>query len=80
MSLYSELQRRNVIRVAVAYVVGSWLLLEIAGEVFPALGIPESGVRLLAIVCAIGFLPALALSWAYELTPCEPHPPRKRKA
>jgi TolB-like protein/Flp pilus assembly protein TadD len=69
MSLYSELKRRNVIRVAVAYLVVSWLLYELANFAFPALGIPASGIRVLAILCALGFLPALALSWAYALTP-----------
>jgi TolB-like protein/lipoprotein NlpI len=69
MSLYNELKRRNVIRVAIAYLVVSWLLVEVAKVVFPELGIPESGIRVLMIVCLIGFLPALVLSWVYELTP-----------
>jgi len=69
MSLYNELKRRNVIRVAVAYLLGAWLLIEVASGVFPAFGIPEWGVHLLAIACSLGFLPALMVSWAYELTP-----------
>jgi adenylate cyclase len=69
MSLYNELKRRNVIRVAIAYLAGAWLLIEVAGTLFPAFGIPDWGVRFVVIVLALGFLPALIISWAYELTP-----------
>ncbi len=69
MSLYKELKRRNVIRVAIAYLAGAWLLTEVAGTLFPAFGIPDWGVRFVVIVLALGFLPALIISWAYELTP-----------
>ena len=69
MSLYSELKRRNVIRVAIAYLAASWLLVEVTDIVFPLLGIPDWGVDLLAITCALGFLPALIMSWNYALTP-----------
>jgi adenylate cyclase len=69
MSLLTELKRRNVIRVAIAYIAGAWLLTEVSGTLFPAFGIPEWGVRFVVIVLALGFLPALIISWAYELTP-----------
>ncbi len=69
MSLYKELKRRNVIRVAIAYLAGAWLLTEVAGTLFPAFGIPDWGVRFVVIALALGFLPALIISWAYELTP-----------
>lgn len=69
MSLYSELKRRNVIRVAIAYLAASVLLVVVANTVFPALGVPDWGVRFLVIACALGFLPALVVSWVYELTP-----------
>ena len=69
MSLYNELKRRNVFRVAIAYLVGAWLLTEVAGTLFPAFGIPDWGVRFVVIVLALGFVPALIISWAYELTP-----------
>jgi len=69
MSLYNELKRRNVFRVAIAYLAGAWLLIEVAGTLFPAFGIPDWGVRFVVIVLALGFLPALIISWAYELTP-----------
>jgi adenylate cyclase len=69
MSLFTELKRRNVIRVAIAYIAGAWLLTEVSGTLFPAFGIPDWGVRFVVIVLALGFLPALIISWAYELTP-----------
>jgi len=69
MSLFNELKRRNVIRVAIAYIAGAWLLTEVSGTLFPAFGIPDWGVRFVVIVLALGLLPALIISWAYELTP-----------
>ena len=69
MSLFTELKRRNVIRVAIAYIAGAWLLTEVSGTLFPVFGIPDWGVRFVVIVLALGFLPALIISWAYELTP-----------
>ncbi len=69
MSLYNELKRRNVIRVAIAYLALAWLVTEVAGTLFPAFGIPDWGLRFLVIVFALGFVPALIISWVYELTP-----------
>ena len=69
MSLFKELKRRNVFRVGIAYLAGAWLLIEVAGTLFPAFGIPDWGVRFMVIVFALGFLPALIVSWAYEMTP-----------
>ena len=69
MSLYRELKRRNVIRVAIAYLALAWLVTEVAGTLFPAFGIPDWGIRFLVIVFALGFVPALIISWAYEITP-----------
>jgi TolB-like protein len=66
--LYSELKRRNVIRVVVAYLAGSWLLIQVADTVFPAFGLPESGISILITVLAIGLVPAVVISWAFELT------------
>ena len=45
MSLYIELKRRNVFRVAIAYLAGAWLLIEVAGTLFPVFGVPDWGVR-----------------------------------
>ena len=69
MSLYHELKRRNVFRVAIAYLALAWLLTEVSGTLFPAFGIPDWGVRFVVIVFALGFVPALVISWVYELTP-----------
>lgn len=69
MSLFNELKRRNVFRVAIAYLAGAWLLTEVAGTLFPAFGIPDWAFRFVVILFALGFVPALFFSWAYELTP-----------
>ena len=69
MSLYNELKRRNVFRVGIAYLALAWLLTEVAGTLFPAFGIPDWGVRFVVIMFMLGFVPALIISWVYELTP-----------
>ncbi len=69
MSLYNELKRRNVFRVAIAYLALAWLVTEVAGTLFPAFGIPDWGVRFIVILFALGLVPALIISWVYELTP-----------
>ncbi|MDH3903800.1 MAG: hypothetical protein OES90_11330 [Xanthomonadales bacterium] len=69
MSLYNELKRRNVFRVAIAYLALAWLLTEVSGTLFPAFGIPDWGMRFVVIVFALGFVPTLIISWVYELTP-----------
>jgi TolB-like protein/Flp pilus assembly protein TadD len=69
MSLFSELKRRNVLRVAIAYLAAAWLLTEVAGTLFPAFGIPDWGVRFVVILFALGFVPVVVFSWVYELTP-----------
>jgi serine/threonine-protein kinase len=68
-SFFSELKRRNVYKVAVAYAVVSWLLIQIATQVFPFFEIPNWAVRLVVLVLILGFPVALILSWAFELTP-----------
>ena len=66
---FGELQRRNVYRVAVAYGVVSWLLIQIATQTFPVFEIPNWGARLVIVALALGFPIALVLAWAYEITP-----------
>src|SRR5690242_12852046 len=68
-SFFSELKRRNVYKVAVAYAVVSWLLIQIATQVFPFFEIPNWAVRLVVLMLILGFPVALILSWAFELTP-----------
>ena len=69
MSLYEELKRRNVLRVAIAYLALAWLLIEVAGTLFPGFGIPAWAFRFVVILLALGLLPTLIVSWAYEITP-----------
>ncbi|HEX5487993.1 MAG TPA: hypothetical protein VFX04_02445, partial [Rhodanobacteraceae bacterium] len=64
-----ELKRRHVVRVAIAYAVAGWLLVQIATQVFPFFNIPNWAVRLVVILIVIGFPIAVALAWVYEMTP-----------
>jgi len=69
MSLLQELKRRNVFRAAAAYVAVAWLVIQVAETTFPAFGLSEQALRNLILVLAIGFIPAVVLSWTFELTP-----------
>jgi TolB-like protein/Flp pilus assembly protein TadD len=69
MSFYSELKRRNVFRVAAAYAVGGWVLIQIGDAFFPALNLPEWTTRLVAGLVVLGFPVALIFAWAFEVTP-----------
>src|SRR5256886_735627 len=69
MSLVRELKRRNVIRFAGLYLVGAWLLVQVAGTVLPMFGAPDWVPRTIVTLLAIGFIPALIFSWVFELTP-----------
>ena len=69
MSFFTELKRRNVFRVAVAYLAGAWLLVEVTDTLFSIYGLPESTARIVVTLLAIGFPITLVLSWIYELTP-----------
>jgi TolB-like protein/Flp pilus assembly protein TadD len=68
-NFFAELKRRKVYRVAVAYAVVSWLLIQIATQVFPFFEIPTWSVRLEIVLLALGFPVALLLAWAFDLTP-----------
>jgi adenylate cyclase len=68
-NFFAELKRRNVYRVAMAYAVVAWLLIQIATQVFPFFEIPNWAVRLVVVLLIIGFPVALILAWAFELTP-----------
>jgi TolB-like protein/Tfp pilus assembly protein PilF len=69
VSLFAELKRRNVIRMAGLYLVGAWLLTQVATTVLPLFGIPGWALRTLVVVLALGFVPALIFAWVFELTP-----------
>ena len=66
---FDELKRRNVYKVAIAYGVVAWLLMQIATQVFPFLEIPNWAIRLVIMLIVIGFPIALVIAWAFELTP-----------
>src|SRR6202048_5023502 len=68
-NFFSELKRRNVYNVAVAYAVVGWLLVQVATQVFPFLEIPNWVVRLVIALVAIGFPISLVIAWAFEATP-----------
>jgi serine/threonine-protein kinase len=67
--LFKELRRRNVYKVAVAYAVVGWLLIQVATQVFPFLEIPNWAIRVIILLIALGFPIALIIAWAFELTP-----------
>jgi len=67
--LFEELRRRNVIRVSVAYVVASWLILQFTDLVLENIDAPDWAMQLIMLILAIGFPIALILAWAFEMTP-----------
>jgi len=69
MSLFEELKRRNVIRVGIAYAVGAWVVLQLTDVVGEILELPEWGGKLILLAVVVGFIPALIIAWAFELTP-----------
>jgi hypothetical protein len=68
-NFFAELKRRNVVRMAGLYLVGAWLLVQVAGTVLPMFGAPDWLPRSVVILLAIGFLPALIFRWVFEMTP-----------
>jgi TolB-like protein len=68
-NFFAELKRRNVYKVAVAYAVVGWLLVQVATQVFPFFEIPNWAVRLVVLLLIAGFPVALVFSWAFEITP-----------
>src|SRR6266516_7263506 len=68
-NFFAELKRRNVYKVAIAYAVVAWLLMQIATQVFPFLEIPNWAIRLVIVLIVIGFPIAIVIAWAFELTP-----------
>src|SRR5207249_2674709 len=68
-TFFAELKRRNVYKVAVAYAVVGWLLVQVTTQVFPIFEIPNWALRLIVLAIIIGFPIALVIAWAFELTP-----------
>ena len=69
MSLFEELKRRNVIRIAILYLVSSWVLLQLADVLSSLLNIPDSAGSIVVMLLVLGFFPALIFAWVYEMTP-----------
>ncbi len=68
-NFFSELKRRKVLRVAVAYIVSSWVLLQVADLLTDILELPDWAPKLVFLILVVGFVPALILSWAFDVTP-----------
>lgn len=69
MSFLREFRRRNVPQVAIAYLAGAWLLIQVVETLLPIFGQSEDAARPVVILLAIGFIPALILAWVFEWTP-----------
>ncbi len=69
MNFLAELKRRNVIRMAGLYLVGAWLVIQVAATLLPTYGAPVWVMKVLVALLAVGFLAAVVFSWLYELTP-----------
>ena len=69
MNFLAELKRRNVLRMAGLYLVGAWLIVQVAATLFPVFEAPAWVMKTLVGLLVIGFIPALVISWVFELTP-----------
>ncbi len=69
MNLFAELKRRNVIRMAGLYLVGAWLIVQVAGTLLPVFEAPAWAMKTLVGLLAVAFFPALIFAWVFELTP-----------
>lgn len=68
MNLFNELKRRNVFRVALFYIVASWVVLQVAETLLPVFDVPNSAIRIIVLILALGFPLAVVFSWVFELT------------
>ena len=69
MNFISELKRRNVIRMAGLYLVGAWLITQVAATLLPVFEAPGWVMKTLVGILAVGFIPAMIFAWVFELTP-----------
>ncbi len=69
MSLFAELKRRNVIRMAGLYLVAAWLVVQVAETLLPLYDTPAWMLKTIVLLLAIGFVPALVFAWVFEVTP-----------
>ena len=69
MTFFNELKRRNVLRIAAAYVVAAWLVIQVTETIFPLFGFDQTPARIVVVLLAIGFVPSMIFAWVFELTP-----------
>jgi len=69
MSLFSELKRRSVFKVGVAYLVVTWVVIQVADTVAPQLSLPEWVPRFVTLLLLLGFPVTLVLAWIFDVTP-----------
>src|SRR5210317_2053987 len=69
MNIFTELKRRNVFKVGIAYIVVAWLVAQVLQLVFESFGTPDWVMKTVLVLVAIGLLFALFFAWAFELTP-----------
>jgi len=69
MTIFAELKRRNVLRVAAAYLAVSWLIIQVVETLFPLFGLSDAAARAIVIILAVAYIPAMIAAWAFELTP-----------
>ena len=69
MTLFAELKRRNVFRVGLAYLVASWLLMQMVDVLAPVFALPDWAPKLIFLMLAVGFIPTIIFSWVFEMTP-----------
>ena len=69
MGFFAELKRRNVFRVGIAYVVAAWVLLQVADLVLENIDAPDWIIQVMMLFVVLGFVAAVIVAWAYELTP-----------
>lgn len=69
MNLWDELQRRNVFRIALFYIVSAWVVVQVAETVLPMFDVADSALRAIVIILALGFPLAMVFAWVFELTP-----------
>ena len=68
-NFWQKLKRRNIVKVAVVYAIGGWVIMQVAATVFPPLNIPTWTLTFIIILVLLGFPIALILAWAYEVSP-----------
>ncbi len=69
MSFIKELKRRNVLRIGLAYLAVSWLLIQVVETLFPIYRLSDAAIKVVVTILLVGFVPVLVFAWAFELTP-----------